>query len=271
MTYRGTNTYLLGHDTLAVIDPGPDSDRHLVALLAAIGDRPVSHIFITHSHVDHSPLARRLAERTGAPVVAYGASDTGRSPVMQRLVATGYAGGGEGVDSDFNPDQRVADGDRIDGDGWSLGVMHTPGHMGNHICLTWGDAIFTGDLVMGWASSLISPPDGDVTQFMASCAAIVAARPRIAYPGHGAPVDDPVARTRWLMDHRAARSAQVLAALQKGPQTVAALTAAIYADVDAMLLPAAARNVFAQLIELHTAGKVTASQTLSADALFAMV
>ena len=267
MTGRGTNTYLLGRGRVTVIDPGPDDPAHLAALLRALGGEAVSHIVVTHSHLDHSPLARRLAAQTGAPVLGFGPSTAGRSDVMQALVAQGYDGGGEGVDADFAPDVAVADGAVIDTPAGPLRVLHTPGHMGNHICLRWGDAVFSGDLVMGWATSLISPPDGDIADFLASCARLRAEDAAVLYPGHGAPVTAPAARIDWLIAHRAERRAQVLAALDV-PRDVAGLTAAIYTDVAPALWPIAARNVFAQLVELVGSGLVAATPRLSPDATF---
>ena len=254
MTYRGTNTYLVGMSELAVIDPGPQDDTHLAAILNAVGpDQRISHIIVTHSHLDHSPLARPLARHTGAPVLAFGDALAGRSATMQTLAASGYAGGGEGIDLAFQPDRHVADGDVITGAGWSLDVIHTPGHLGNHICLGWGDACLTADHVMGWASSLVSPPDGDLTDFMASCDRLAARNWRVFYPGHGAAVTDPAARLAWLIRHRRAREAAILQALETGPATAHALARAIYTDTPPALLPAATRNVLAHLIDL--AGK----------------
>ncbi|SHF27030.1 Glyoxylase, beta-lactamase superfamily II [Loktanella atrilutea] len=267
MTWRGTNTYLLGRGQVTVIDPGPDDPAHLAALLLALEGEAVSHVVVTHSHLDHSPLAARLARQTGAEVWAYGNALAGRSDVMRALVAGGYDGGGEGVDLAFAPDRLVADGDVIATPAGDLRVLHTPGHMGNHICLRWGDAVFSGDLVMGWATSLVSPPDGDISDFLASCAKVRAEGAAVLYPGHGAPVTDPAARIDWLIAHRMERRAQVLAALDV-PRDVEALTAAIYTDVAPALWPIAARNVFAQLVELVGAGLVGAAPDLSPGAKF---
>ena len=268
MTYWGTNTFLVGTKSLAIIDPGPQSDAHLAALLAAIGGRSVSHIIVTHSHLDHSPLARPLADATGAPVLAFGASDAGRSDVMQSLADVGLAGGGEGVDIDFVPDHIVADGDIINGDGWALDVIHTPGHMGNHIALGWGDAVFTGDHVMGWASSLVSPPDGNLTHFMTSIERLMQRPARIFYSAHGDPITNPMERLRWLRDHRLSREAQILAALGNDAADVESLTHAVYCDIAPQMLPAAARNVFAHLVDLHGRGLVDATPRLATTAAF---
>lgn len=269
MTYRGTNTYLLGTGAIAVIDPGPNDAAHLEAILRALGaEQHISHIIVTHSHIDHSPLARPLAERTGAPVLAFGDSYQGRSAVMERLAQAGLTGGGEGLDPDFAPDEFLAEGDQVKGDGWALEVIHTPGHFGNHISLAWDDALFCGDHVMGWASSLVSPPDGDLTDFMASCSKLQARKWRVFHAGHGAPITEPNARLDWLVSHRLTREAQILEALSAGPATARALTEQIYTDTPAALLLAAERNVFAHLVDLVGKNAAAASPELSAEALF---
>ena len=271
MTYRGTNTYLLGETDVAVIDPGPDSPAHLEAILAAIqpGQR-ISHIIVTHTHLDHSPLARPLAARTGAEVWAFGEATEGRSTVMQGLAEAGLMGGGEGVDHGFRPDHALADGDVLKGDGWALEVLHTPGHIGNHVSLAWGDACLTADHVMGWATSLVSPPDGDLTDFMASCEKLGARQWRVFYPGHGAPVSDPNARLDWLVAHRRAREVSILDALAAGPATAEDLARSIYTETPAALLGAATRNVLAHLVDLTGRGRVAPEGTLQAEARFTL-
>ncbi len=270
MTWRGTNTYLVGETDLAVIDPGPALGPHLTAILDAVGPgQRISHIIVSHTHVDHSPLARPLAARTGAPVLAFGDAAAGRSAVMQTLAIDGLAGGGEGVDLEFGPDRTVQDAERIEGDGWSLEVIHTPGHIGNHIALAWNDICFTADHVMGWASSLVSPPDGDLTDFMASCARLQARDWKVFHPGHGAPIEDPAGRLAWLVAHRLEREAAILDRLGRGPATARALAEAIYTDTPGALLPAAERNVFAHLVDLYGKNAVTPQERLSAQAVFA--
>lgn len=269
MTFRGTNTYLLGTRDLAVIDPGPDDPDHLAAIRAALGPgQRISHILVTHAHLDHSPLARALSRATGAPVLAFGDARAGRSAVMDRLAASGLAGGGEGVDAGFCPDQTLADGDCVTGDGWQVRALHTPGHFGNHLSFVWGDAVFSGDLVMGWSTSLVSPPDGDLTDFMASCARLAGLDLRIAYPGHGGAIGTPRTRLQALIAHRLGREAAILAALAHGPATPAALAAQIYTTTPAALIPAATRNVFAHLVDLHGKSRVSATPGLAWDALF---
>lgn len=270
MTFWGTNTYLLGAGRIAVIDPGPDDDAHLAALLAAIGGAEVSHILLTHSHRDHSALVPRLQAATGAPALAFGDSMAGRSPAMQRLAAAGMLEGGEGVDAGFAPDLRLASGEEVIGDGWGLTALHTPGHMGNHMCFLWGETAFTGDHLMGWASTLISPPDGDLTDFMASCDRLAASGITRAWPGHGAPVTQAQARLAELVAHRRTREAQIRAALATAPGTPAELAARIYTDTAPALLPAAARNVLAHLVDLVTRGIAAPDGPLSARARFAL-
>lgn len=272
MTHTGTNTWLVGDGEVAVIDPGPEDEPHLDAILAALGPgERVGHILVTHAHRDHSPLARRLAARTGAPVCAAGDMAGRRRPVMARLAEAGRVEGGEGVDAGFAPDIVLEEGDIVSGPGWRLTVRATPGHTADHLAFAWGDALFSGDHVMGWASSLVSPPDGDLAAFMASCRRLAATPPRVCYPGHGDPVTDPAGRLDWLIAHREAREAQILAALAAGPgRTPRALAEAIYTETPPALLPAATRNVLAHLIALWEAGRVSAEPTLASDARFAL-
>ncbi len=271
MTYRGTNTYLIGTSDLAVIDPGPDDERHLEAIIAALkpGQR-ISHILVTHAHLDHSPLAPRLAAITGAPVYAYGDATAGRSAVMHQLHLSGEVQGGEGVDAGFTPDIALADGSSLSGPDWTLTAHWTPGHFGNHLCFALQDVVFTGDLVMGWASSLVSPPDGDLSDFMMSCHRLQQLDAVVFHPGHGAPVADPAKRLNWLIRHRNSREAAILEHLGQGPATAQILATAIYTDTPAALLPAASRNVLAHLIDLHGKNKVSTNQDITAHAQFTL-
>ncbi|NRB17404.1 MAG: MBL fold metallo-hydrolase [Rhodobacteraceae bacterium] len=269
MTYRGTNTYLLGETALAVIDPGPALPAHLEAILAAVGaGQHISHIIVTHSHLDHSPLAAALRQSCGAPIYAFGDATAGRSPIMSELAAASMVGGGEGIDKAFRPDIIVEDGALITGDGWTLEVIHTPGHLGNHIALAWQDACFTADHVMGWASSLVSPPDGDLSQFMASCHRLRSRPWRVFHPGHGAPVTDPAARLDWLIAHRTAREQAVLVELAKSPANARDLAEKIYTTTPASLLAAAERNILAHLIDLMGKSLVEPIGKPTVDATF---
>lgn len=272
MTFRGTNTYLLGETDLAVIDPGPDDPAHLEAVLRAVGPgQRISHIFVTHAHLDHAPLARALAHRTGAAVLAYGTARAGRSAAMQQLAAAGLGDGGEGVDLAFQPDHCLQDGETVHAQGWSLTAHWTPGHLGNHMCFAARGAIFTGDLVMGWASSLVSPPDGDLSDFMASCAKLRALPAEVYHSGHGAPIEAPLARLDWLIAHRRSREAAILEHLAHGPADAETLARQIYTDTPPALLPAATRNVLAHLIDLHGKSMALPLDALSPQARFRLL
>ncbi|MFO1142905.1 MAG: MBL fold metallo-hydrolase [Amaricoccus sp.] len=253
MTFTGTRSYVVGEGEVAVIDPGPDDPRHLDALVSAVSGERVAAVLVTHAHLDHSSGARRFADRVGAAVLAHGDPAGARSPAMARLAATGGVGGGEGLDAGFAPDRPISDGEVIGGPGWTLTALATPGHTADHLAFAWteGRAVFTGDLVMGWATPVISPPDGDLPAFRASLARLRGRTDAVYYPGHGAPVDDTARVVDWVLAHRAAREAEIVAALARAPATVPALVAAIYAGIDPRLHGAAGRNVLAHLIDLQ--------------------
>ncbi|MEL6169857.1 MAG: MBL fold metallo-hydrolase [Pseudomonadota bacterium] len=268
MTHWGTNSYVIGDDEVAILDPGPDSDPHLAALKAATGDRPVVAILVTHAHRDHSALAPRAAAAFDAPVFAFGPPEAGRSATMQRLAAGGLTGGGEGVDATFRPDKTLGHEATLDLGPERLTALHTPGHFAGHLAFVWGDTILTGDLVMGWASTLISPPDGDVAAFRMALDRLEARPSARLAPGHGPAVDAPQERIRALRAHRAAREGAILDTLADHPATIASLTAAIYTDTPPGLRPAAERNVFAHLIDLEDRNLVTADPHLAPDATY---
>lgn len=271
MTYWGTNTFILGEGRVAIIDPGPEDMAHLHAIDTAVRGETVTHILVTHAHRDHSPLARLLSRRTGAPILGFGPPEAGRSPTMTALAATGLAGGGEGIDVAFAPDIALADGDLVDGDGWQVRAIHTPGHFAGHLAFEVGDIAISGDHVMEWSSSLVSPPDGDLSAFMTTCAFLRDAGHRRLLPGHGARIDDPADRLDWLVRHRKAREVQILNALGPSPRSAAALAERIYRDIPAAMLPAAERNVFAHLVDLHGRGLIKALPRLAADARFTLI
>lgn len=266
MTHWGTNTFLIGEREIAIVDPGPVDAAHLDAILAAVRDATVTHILVTHAHLDHSPLAAELSQRTGAPVYAFGDAAAGRSETMARLAAEGLAGGGEGVDTGFTPDISLRDGEKISGKDWLLEVLHTPGHFASHIALRYGDTLLSGDHVMDWSSSLVSPPDGDLRRFMETSRRLRDMDRLTFFPSHGGPLTDPSDRLGWLIAHREKRESSILNALTFHPQQIGIVTAAVYHDIPEAMRPAAERNVFAHLIDLVERKVVIAEPELSQSA-----
>ena len=268
LTGSGTNTWLVGATGLVVIDPGPDDPAHLSAILDAVEPgQHIAAIIVTHAHLDHSALAPRLAAATGALVHAFGTATEGRSPLMTSL-ALSLPRHGEGLDLDFRPDLRLGDGDVVHGPDFSLTALHTPGHLGGHLCLALGDTLFSGDHVMGWSTSIVSPPDGDMAAYMASLDRLASRSWHRFPPGHGDPVEMPDARVRELIAHRRQRERQILAALEAGPARLPALTARVYHDIPQHLLPAAERNVLAHLVDLASRNLVAAEPALHPAAQF---
>jgi glyoxylase-like metal-dependent hydrolase (beta-lactamase superfamily II) len=260
-TFRGTGTYIVGRGTVAVIDPGPDLSDHVDALLRALRGETVSHILVTHTHLDHSPAAAALKAATGAPTYGYGPHGGERA-----------AGGSEaGADFDFAPDMVLRDGDAVEGPDWRLTAVHTPGHTSNHLCFALAEerALFTGDHVMGWSTSVISPPDGDMAAYRRSLEELLERDDAVYIPTHGAPIADPKPHVRAFLAHRAEREAAILRRIAAGDETIPAMVAAIYADIDPRLHPAAARSVLAHLVELVDSGRVRSDRgTASLDARF---
>ncbi len=259
MTEAGTRTYLVGAQQVAVIDPGPADDAHLSAILGALASGArISHILVTHAHRDHSGGVPALRAQTGAPVLAFGPATAGRSPMMASVAARGDLAGGEGIDRDFRPDRELAHGEVLSGPDWTLEALHTPGHLSSHMCFAMpqAGAIFTGDTVMGWSTTVISPPDGSIGAFRESMALLAARSERLYLPGHGAPVRNGPGTARAQGAHRGLRESQILGALRGGPQTVARLVERLYAGLDPSLRPAAARNVLAHLLDLAEQGRL---------------
>jgi len=263
MTYRGTNTYIIDNNELAIIDPGPLNDEHFDNILKVIDERPVKFIFLTHSHIDHSPLAKQLSNKLGTQIFAFGPSGSGLSKVMLLLIAEGYKSLAEGIDNDFIPDHFIKDGDKFILGNKNIKVIHTPGHMGNHVCFQYDDILFSGDHVMDWATSMVSPPYGDLTQFMASCRMLQTKQFDLFLPGHGEPVRNPSERLNFIISHRLDREEQIISTIKNTPMTAIEITKIIYTEIDQRLIPAATRNVFAHLIDLKERGIVEFNGAIS--------
>jgi glyoxylase-like metal-dependent hydrolase (beta-lactamase superfamily II) len=262
-TFTGTGTYIVGHGEVAIIDPGPDLPEHLEALLKAVEGEKVTAIVVTHDHLDHCPLASALAAATGAPVI--GARPT--SPAAEEAPS-----GEEGWDKRYAPDRTPADGERISGPGWTLRAVHTPGHTSNHICfaLQEEDALFSGDHIMGWSTTVVIPPDGDMGDYYASLEKVRAQAFTTLWPTHGPPVTDPAPFIDAYIAHRHDREAQILAQLALGPRTIGDMVPVIYAAVDPRLHPAASRSMLAHLIHLARLGMVAAGGEPGMDSVFGL-
>lgn len=251
-TYTGTCSYIVGTGEVAIIDPGPDDPRHIQALLTAIRGERLRYVLVTHTHRDHSPAARALKEATGATIAGCApyAPSGRRSPDGPDLDAA--------HDRAYAPDIVLREGDELEIGGASLEALETPGHTANHLCfaLAKEQALFTGDHVMGWATTVIAPPDGSMSEYMASVERLRARPDRIYWPGHGEPVHDPLRYLRALVHHRRAREAAILQRLEAGDDTIAAMVAKIYEAVDKRLHPAAAMTALAHLEDLMSRGLV---------------
>ncbi len=250
-TYTGTGTYIVGEGTVAVIDPGPDDPEHVQAVLDAIRGETVSHLVVTHTHKDHSPAAVPMKAATGAPVVGCAPIRTidDRGPRVEA-----------GFDPTYAPDHVLADDESIEGHGWTLTAVHTPGHTSNHLCfaLPQEKALFSGDHVMGWSTSVVTPPDGDMAAYMASLRKLLDREDAIYYPTHGPAVTEPQRLVRGLITHRKQREGQILKLLAAGPKPIPAMVAVMYANVAPVLHPAAGRSVLAHLIDMQAKGLVVA-------------
>ncbi len=247
-TFTGTGTYLVGSGEVAVIDPGPDLPAHLDALKRTLDGERVTAILVTHTHLDHSPLSAPLAQWSGAAIHGLPAPRLEQAAI--RL--------DEGHDRSFRPDGLLADGDRISGPGWTLEAVATPGHASNHLCyaLIEENALFSGDHVMGWSTTVVSPPDGDMADYLASLDKVAARGFATLWPTHGPPITEPGAFLAAYRAHRLEREAQVLAQLVEGRNRIPEMVAEIYAEVDSRLHPAAAHSVLAHLIKLVREGRV---------------
>jgi glyoxylase-like metal-dependent hydrolase (beta-lactamase superfamily II) len=252
-TFKGTGTYIIGRGKVAVIDPGPALSEHVDALLMALRGETVTHILITHTHVDHSPAAAALKRATGAETYGFGPHGSGRAEDR-----TGVGGvTEEGGDHDFAPDVVMREGDDVAGPGWRLTAVETPGHTSNHLCFALAEekALFSGDHVMGWSTSVIAPPDGDMAAYMRSLAKLLQREDAIFWPTHGPPIPDPKPFVRAFIAHRHERSEAILQALAAGDAIIPAIVERVYIGLDPRLKGAAARSVLAHLVELVETGK----------------
>lgn len=246
-TFHGTNTYIIGDKNVAVIDPGPANDSHFETLLETLKGRTVSHIILTHTHMDHSPLAKPLQEKTGAPMLAEGPHRNSRELHLGEQNTLDAA-----ADNDFVPDHKLADGEMIDGDGWKLETIHTPGHTKNHasfaICDT--EMLFSGDHVMGWSTSIVAPPDGSMADYMNSLTKLMERKETIYFPGHGGRLEKAPEFTRALRAHRKMRETAVLSRIRAGDLTIPDIVGVIYKETDPRLHGAAGLSVFAHIEDL---------------------
>jgi glyoxylase-like metal-dependent hydrolase (beta-lactamase superfamily II) len=249
-TFKGTGVYIVGNKDVAVIDPGPDTPSHVEALKRALDGKHITHILVTHTHNDHSPAAQPLKEWSGAKTYAFGPHGSGMSDDGPKLE--------EGGDMAFMPAVRVKDGDVIAGDGFTFDCVYTPGHTSNHMCfgLREEKSLFTGDHVMGWSTTVVTPPDGDMAAYMASLRKLLSRDDELLYPTHGAPIRDPKPFVQAYIDHRLEREAQIIACLRDGIDTIPEMVARMYVDTDKRLHPAAARSVLAHLIQMRQESRV---------------
>jgi glyoxylase-like metal-dependent hydrolase (beta-lactamase superfamily II) len=245
-TYFGTQTYLIGTSEVAVIDPGPDLPEHLDALESAIGGRRVVAIMCTHTHRDHSPASRPLAERTGAPII--GCAPLALETVGPRADAS--------FDGDYAPDRVLEDGENIAVDGRPITAVATPGHTSNHLCFAYEGALLSGDHVMGWSTTVVVPPDGDMAAYMASLDKLRQREDRVYYPAHGPAVTNPQQYVRHLMGHRMQREKQILKLVGEKPRAIPDVVANAYPGLDPRLTAAAGGSVFAHLLDLERRGLV---------------
>jgi glyoxylase-like metal-dependent hydrolase (beta-lactamase superfamily II) len=261
-TFKGTNTYLIGTGrSIGLIDPGPDDPAHMRAILAAAGDRRISHLIITHTHSDHIDGMPTLLAATGARTVGYGRRAANRG--ARRTSPSG----GEYVEKDFIPDIALADGQRLEGDGWAVTAVHTPGHAPDHLCFQFHDSkiLFSGDHVMGWNTSVIAPPEGSMGAYLRSLLRLTERDDRVYFPGHGGQVEEPKRLVKAYLLHRRMREQSILDCIRQGNATVRTIVPIIYRDLDPKLLNAASLSVLAHVEHLIERGLVCCDSPLSAD------
>jgi glyoxylase-like metal-dependent hydrolase (beta-lactamase superfamily II) len=261
-TWHGTGTYVIGEGNVAVVDPGPDLAEHVDALLAALSGETITHLLVTHTHRDHSPACRPVQAATGARTYGYGRHGSGRIDAGVQVE--------EGADNEFVPDVVLADGEVITGKGWSVECVHTPGHTSNHMCYQWREqkALFCGDHVMGWSTTIISPPDGDIAAYLESLERLLTRDDDCYWPTHGDRVRDPKPLVRALIAHRLERADEIRACLADGVDRIADMVTRMYTDLPEAMHPAAARSVFSTLVYLIERQEVGYDGELHATARF---
>ncbi len=262
-TFTGTGVYIIGTDEVAVIDPGPVNESHVAALDAALEGCRVTHVLVTHHHIDHSPGAKPLAEKHGCKVYGYGLQMRKPEGGEVRLEA--------GDDLGFMPDIEVRDGDIINGKDWTVRVLHTPGHTSNHVCYALEEekTLFSGDHIMGWSTTVISPPDGDMGDYLKSLDHVKAQNFDKIWPTHGPCIEDPGPFVQAYIDHRRHREQQILNAVDTGLESIGDIVSALYQHVDKRLHPAAAHSVLAHIIHLVETGRLTSDGTPSLKSRYA--
>jgi glyoxylase-like metal-dependent hydrolase (beta-lactamase superfamily II) len=264
-TFHGTGTYILGEGNVAVIDPGPDLPEHVEALRRTLEGETITHVLVTHCHLDHSPACRALREFTDAPTYAFGPHGAGRRG------AAADAGEEvkveEGADLAFTPDHAVRHGEVLEGDGWSVECVHTPGHTSNHTCFQLREekTLFTGDHVMAWSTSVISPPDGDMHAYLDSLELLLERDDTRYWPTHGPSVEDPQGHVRAFIAHRREREQQILDSLKAGRRTIRTMVPRMYAELPEFMYPAAARSVLAAVLYLVERGVLRAEAPVGVD------
>lgn len=263
-TFHGTGTYIIGTGDVAVIDPGPALPTHVDALLNVLAGETITHLIVTHTHIDHSPACALLADHTDAPTYGYGPHGQGK---IERGVQIE-----EGGDMAFQPDVVVRDGDVIEGGDWRLECVFTPGHTSNHMCYSHAqsNSLFTGDHVMGWSTTVVSPPDGDMRDYIDSLERLLSRDEAVFWPTHGPSIDDPKPFVRDYLAHRRDREAQIIALLREGHKRIGPMVADAYAGLDARLQPAAARSMLATLIYLVEADTVSVTGEVGLNAEYVL-
>jgi glyoxylase-like metal-dependent hydrolase (beta-lactamase superfamily II) len=258
-TYHGTNTYIVGRGQVAVIDPGPLLEEHLDALVAALNGETVTDILVTHTHMDHSPAAAPLKGAVGGVV-------SGAHP--RRIPADSTPA--ESIQYDFAPDRELADGTVTAGDGWTLTAVHTPGHMSNHMCFALAEEniLFSGDHIMGWNTTVVSPPDGNMREYMASLEKCLARQESAYWPGHGPAIPNPLPFTRAYRGHRLMRETEIMNCIRDGADTVPAMVARMYRHIPEKMHRAASRSVFAHLEHMAETGRIAADGPVTTDATY---